>query len=129
MAVITKAIERQFVNEVLNEESDRLFKNQGMAMRRLLTFHSGQTFSNRSATVSRGDEMSGKMTLKIMARVRFLDLRKSKKGRGRSRAKRLPIYNKLIMGTYYHIANRLMYELTDDVRQRIAQELKESNNG
>ncbi len=108
-------IKKQFVKQVLQDESKRFKKNQGAAMRKLLTFHTGRTIASRQFKVKSGDEMDGRMEVNHSITQRFLDIKK----KGSKRRKRLPIHNKYVFGHYYSTARRLMYEFTDDVANEI----------
>jgi len=130
--VSDQAIKKAFVKEILIDEGKRYIKNQGLAMRRLLLFHTNQSFSRRKYVVgdTNNDSFDGKLSITQQINVRFLDIKKKGINRfnGR-RAKNYPIYNKFAYGHYYSIAERLMFELTDDVRLRIRNELKGNTNG
>lgn len=111
-------VKKEFVKRILQDESARLEKSQSGAFRRYLTFHTGQTDSNRSYEVQSGDEMDGKLKITEQANVRFLDIRKGKKavkGGRIASIKRRFLHNRPVFITYHAIARRLMFDLTDEV--------------
>lgn len=117
------AIKKQFVKEILADEGKRFKRNQGMAMAKLLTFHTNNSIRRRSTEVTSQSNYGGKLSITQQANVRFLDIKGSKKTKRRKRKKAYSIYNRFAYGHYFSVANRVMYEFTEDVRQRIKSEL------
>ena len=120
-------IKKEFVRRILEDEGRRFEKNQGLAMRQLLNFHTGKTESERTFTVSSDDSMDGKLSVRLKANVRFLDIKKKTTAKDGSRINRKnrPIYNRFAYGHYFSIASRLMYDLTDDVVESIKKDLNQ----
>lgn len=140
-------IQKEFVRRVLREEGERLTRNQGMAISKKLKFRTGRLMNGRTTEVVQADGMDGKLRFTHPDYERFLDMKRivrrtksvtvrqrENKGRRRSVASGglkkksgYGIHNRFIFGHYFSIANRLMYEFTEDVQQSIREEL--SNNG
>lgn len=118
-------VKKEFVRRVLQDEADRFDKNQGLAMRKLLTFHTGNTESSRIFKIESSDSFDGKLTLKHLARERFLDIKKKKRSKDTNRIKKrqFPIHNRFVFGHYYSIANRLMVDFTNEVADGIKRDL------
>lgn len=96
-------------------------------MRKLLQFHTGNLEGDRKFSVTGGDEMDGKLTIKHLAYQRFLDIKKkgTKLAKGRRvRQKNYRIHNRFVFGHYYSIANRLMVDFTNDVAEGIKREFE-----
>ncbi|MEQ8548750.1 MAG: hypothetical protein RIC03_12610 [Cyclobacteriaceae bacterium] len=115
-------IKKRFVEQILKDEAARYKKNQGLAMRKLLTFHSNNVIASRVFTVNKSDELDGQLNMQHSIVQRFLDMKK----KGGKRKKSYPIHNKFAFGHYYSIANRLMSDFTEEVRSQI---VKEFGNG
>lgn len=122
---------RLFVKEILTDESARLKKNQALAMRKVLQFHSRKIINDREFQVSAASNAAGKLRMRFPAYTRFLDIgpkRNTKTGKV-VRRKVFKIYNRFIFGHYYSIASRLATEYTEDTYQRIKQQLTRNSNG
>jgi len=118
-------IKKEFVRRVLTNESERFEKNQSLQMHRLVTFHTGDLERERHFSVSSDDTMDGKLTLRHKAYQRFLDIKKKVRNKSTKRiqSRNYPIHNKYAFGTYYSIANRLMFEFTNEVADGIKRDL------
>lgn len=128
MSVSNLIIKKEFVRRILQDEGARFERRQGLAMRQHLNFHTGKTESDRTFSVSSDDSMDGKLSIKLKAHVRFLDLKKKRintKDGTRIKNKNRPIYNRFAYGHYYSIAARLMHDLTDDVVDSIKKDLNQ----
>ncbi|WP_026946180.1 hypothetical protein [Algoriphagus marincola] len=119
-------VKKEFVRRILEDEASRFEKNQGLAMRKILTFHTGQTESSRIFKVETADNFDGKLTMKHLARQRFLDIKRKKRSRKsrRLRTTQYPIHNRFVFGHFYSIANRLMVDFTNEVAEGIKRDLK-----
>lgn len=95
-------------------------------MRRLLSFHTGDLERERHFSVSADDTMDGKFTLRHKAYQRFLDIKKKIRSTNTRRIKKrsIPIHNKYVFGHYYSIANRLMFDFTNEVADGIRRDLE-----
>ncbi len=120
-------IKKEFVRRTLQDEGERFDRNQGMALRKYLNFHTGETERARSFKVTSADNMDGMLSITTRAHVRFLDIKKKKRTKTTRKVRRIhrPIHNRFAFGHYYSIAYRLMYDLTDDVVESIKQELNQ----
>lgn len=120
-------IKKEFVRRILQDEANEFKENQGLALRQFLNFHTGKTESERTFIVSADDSMDGKLTIKMKAHIRFLDIKKKTTADDGSRINRKnrPIYNRFAYGHYFSIASRLMYDLTDDVVESIKKDLNQ----
>ena len=120
-------VKKEFVRMILKEEGQRLERNQGLQMRKLLQFHTGAIERERSFSVTQDDTMDGKLSFRHKAYERFLDLNKKpriSKG-NKIKRKNYPIHNKYVFGHYYVIANRLMVDLTNDVAEGIKRKMEQ----
>jgi len=115
-------IHKEFIRRVLKDESDRLEKNQGLQIKKLLNFITGDLYNNRIYTVTDEGPFGGKLSLQHKNYQRFLDIKKRN-------GKRYPIHNQFVMGHYSSIASRLMHDMTDDVVTSIREDLKLKING
>lgn len=125
-------IKKRFVGQILQEEGDRLIRNQGAILDKRLSFHTGRLVSHRRISVSSGDEMDGKLSFHHISYQRFLDMRRTvnrKRSFGTRQKRGYRIHNRFVYGTYYAIASRLMYDLTDDVRAKLINDLKNESHG
>lgn len=125
-------IRKHFVGQVLQEEGDRLLKNQSAILEKRLIFHTGRLAGRRRISVSGGEEMDGKLSFTHVSYERFLDMKRivNRKRTTGTRTKRgYRIHNRFVYGTYGAIAQRLMSEFTDEVKTNIINEIKSGNNG
>lgn len=120
-------IKKEFVRRVLQDEGERFERSQGLALRKYLTFHTGETEKARLFKVTSADNMDGMLSITTRAHVRFLDIKKKTRTKSTRKIKRInrPIYNRFAFGHYYSIAARLMYDLTDDVVETIKKDLNQ----
>lgn len=119
-------IKKEFVRRILEDESKRFEKNQGLEMRKLLHFHTGTLEAERHFSIKAPDNADGVLTIKHKAYERFLDVKKKptiKNGRRISK-QQYPIHNKFVFGHYYSIANRLMVDFTNEVAEGIKRDLE-----
>lgn len=121
----------EFVKRVLLDEGKRYHKNQGLEMEKRLQFHTKRLYSARTENVSVDGSMDGQLTIRHAAYQRFLDMKRQGRNKKTNRLnkKRYRIHNRFVYGHYFGIANRLMFELTDDVRDAIIKDLNELKNG
>lgn len=124
-------VKKEFVRRILKEESERFERNQGNAMRKLLQFQTGDIESMRKFTVTSADHYDGKLTLKHLARERFLDIKKKTRSKNSRRLKKrnFAIHNTFVFGHFYSIANRLMVDFTNEVAEGIKRDLNLTTNG
>ena len=121
-----------FIAKVLKEEQTYYLKNQELAMRKRLHFHTGNIISGRSGTVTSGNNNAdGVLTIKHTAYERFLDIKTKKRSKKTNRlsirARR--IHNRFVFGHYYKIGVRLITEYTEEARAAIIKEFNANNNG
>ena len=107
-------VRARFVAEVLQDEGQRLLRNQGKAIEARVKKRSGRMESSRSVSVTGGSGASGTLTFVHMAYERYLDMKRLQRG-GHSVKSNRRIHNRYVFGAYASIAERLMYEFTDDV--------------
>jgi len=121
----------EFVKRVLIDEGKRYHKNQGLEIQKRLQFHTKRIYNARSEQVSADNSMDGQLTIKHTAYQRFLDIKRKVRNKKTNRLnqRRYRIHNRFVMGHYYGIANRLMFELTDDVKDAIIKDLNAMSNG
>lgn len=111
-------VRSRFVGEILQEEGQRLLKNQGKAIAARVRSRSGRLESTRSVSVTGGSDASGTLTFVHVAYERFLDMKTLQRG-GQSVRSNRKIHNRYVFGAFASVAERLMYEFTDDVIARI----------
>ena len=119
-------IKKEFVRRILTEESERFDRNQTLQIRRFTTFHTGALERERHFSVSSDDTMDGMLTLRHKAYERFLDIKRKVKTKGSNTIKNrsIPIHNKFAFGHYYTIANRLMFDFTNEVADGIKRDFE-----
>lgn len=125
-------VKREFIRQVLEDEGQRLMKNQESAIRSRLKFHSGRLLNDREVTVESGNDMDGKLEFRHPVYERFLDMKrkvKKKRGSGSRIRAGFRIHNRFMFGHYGSIADRLMYEFTEDVAEKIRQSFERNNQG
>ncbi len=125
-------IKQRFVGRVLQEEGDRLIRNQGAILGKRLSFRTGRLVGQRGISVSGGEGMDGRLSFRHVPYERFLDMKRTVKLKRKAgtRVKRgYRIHNRFIYGTYFSIAGRLMTELTDEVKANIINQIKSETNG
>lgn len=101
-------------------------------MEKRLQFHSGHLVNRRRLTVTSNEGTDGKLSFSHINYERFLDMKRTvnRKRTTRTRVKQgYRIHNRFIYGTYFSIAQRLMYDFTDEVKAHIMNEIKSENNG
>ena len=111
-------VRARFVSEVLQDEGQRLLRNQGKAIEAKVKKRSGRLESSRSVSVTGGSGASGTLTFVHVAYERFLDMKRLERG-GKSVKSNRKIHNRYVFGAFASIAERLMYEFTEDVIARI----------
>ena len=111
-------VRARFVSEILQDEGQRLLRNQGKAIEARVKKRSGRLESSRSVSVTCGNGASGTLTLVHVAYERFLDMKRLQRG-GKSVKSNRKIHNRYVFGAFASIAERLMYEFTEDVIARI----------
>lgn len=119
------SVKDYFIRDILKDEGRRFLKNQGLAIRRELKFHTYRLYLDRKAEVL---SQSHNNTLRITVPHynRILDIKrpvKNKKGTKVSRKSRR-IYNRFVMGAYYSIAFRASNDFTKEVRNDIIAKYK-----
>lgn len=121
----------EFVKRVLIDEGKRYHKNQSIEMEKRLHFHTSRLFNDRSEHVSADNTMDGELTIRHTAYQRFLDIKKTIRNKKTNRAapRSYRIHNRFVYGHYFGIANRLMFELTDDAKDAIIKDFNAFNNG
>lgn len=102
-------------------------KYHGLALRTYLNFHTGETERERDVQVTEGAYISGKLSFRTQAHVRFLDIKRkgttrTKDGRIKARKKRR-IFNRVVMQQYNGVAKSIMFGFTDDVAKGIKERL------
>jgi len=117
-------VELRFITNVLNDEGDRLFRNQGHGMAKVLKFHSKEILSGRKKQVKVLGEANAVLQLSFKAYTRFLDIKKERSGKMKS----FKIYNRFVYGHYNAIAYRLSNDFTEEVKASIRR-FNSNNNG
>lgn len=108
-------IKTKFIQQTLRDEGRRFIRNQGIAIRKELDFHTGNTLKNRSTKVT-----GTTLEIDIPLHVRFLDIRKDttkkRKGQGRRTSKKgYRIYNRFKEGHKLSLASRLANDFTQEM--------------
>ena len=108
------SLKSRFVQSVLADESRRLLRNQSLQIERKLHLHSHHILNRRHATICGGDDFDGELAISHVAYLRFLDLRRIRRGEATVLQAR-KIHNRFVFGHFGSIAKRLANDLTDDV--------------
>ncbi|MDO4843116.1 MAG: hypothetical protein Q4A02_00535 [Bacteroidales bacterium] len=111
-------VRARFVSEVLQDEGQRLLRNQGKAIEARVKKRSGRLESSRSVSVTGGSGASGTLTFVHVAYERFLDMKRLQRGDQSVKSNRR-IHNRYVFGAFASIAERLMNEFTEDAVARI----------
>ena len=114
-------IKHEFIKRILQDEGSRLKKYQGLAIEKRIHFHTGNLFNKRFISINAEGSDGAVLSFKHTARERFLDIKRSKRGRETNRivTTNRKIHNTFVFGHYQRIATRLMYDFTDDVADQI----------
>lgn len=119
-------IKKRFVGNVLKEQSEKFLKFQESGMRKRLKFHTYNILNCRKLSITEGGNyMDGQLDFENVFYERMLDMRRTvrNKKQGGYTTKRFSIHNRFVMGAYYSIAYKLMYGLTEEVKNGIKEEL------
>lgn len=111
-------VRARFVSEILQDEGQRLLRNQGKAIEARVKKRSGRLESSRSVSVTGGSGASGTLTFVHVAYERFLDMKRLQRGDQSVKSNRR-IHNRYVFGAFASIAKRLMNEFTEDAVARI----------
>lgn len=111
-------VRARFVSEILQDEGQRLLRNQGKAIEARVKKRSWRLESSRSVSVTGGSGASGTLTFVHVAYERFLDMKRLQRGDQSVKSNRR-IHNRYVFGAFASIAERLMNEFTEDVIARI----------
>lgn len=121
-------IKSEFIRQVLEDEGNRLRKNQGIEIEKRLKFHTKRLYNDRSTTVTQSEELSGNLQFRFPAYERFLDIKRKVKRNKKSKATKIKkgyrIHNRFVMGHYYSIAYRLQNEFSAEVASTIKKDLQ-----
>tara|TARA_R110002020_G_scaffold475112_1_gene708645 strand:+ start:27737 stop:28120 length:384 start_codon:yes stop_codon:yes gene_type:complete len=123
-------VKKEFLRRILIRESADLRKDQGIAIRKYVQFHTGQTLNTRKYSVQMNDKyLSGQIHIQERAHIRFLDIKKKsvRKSDGTIGRRRIRyIYNRHMFRAYLTIARRVMYGLTMEVADGIKKQLNQN---
>ena len=118
------SVKARFIGNVLKEEGERMLRRQSSAILSKLESRTGTLENRRSVSVtSATDSFEGRMSFTHVSYERFLDLRRLHYG-SKVVSRRRRIHNRYVFGAYSRIAERLMYEFTDEVAAAIRQQLQ-----
>lgn len=118
------SVKARFIRNVLEEEGESMLRRQSSAILSKLETRTGTLEKSRSVSVSSAsDSFDGKLTFRHVAYERYLDLRRLRYG-SKVISRRRRIHNRYVFGTYSRIAERLMYEFTDEVAASIRQQIE-----
>jgi len=117
------SVKARFIRNVLEEEGESMLRRQSSAILSKLETRTGMLERSRTVSVSSSDSFDGKMTFRHVAYERYLDLRRLRYG-SKVVSRRRRIHNRYVFGAYSRIAERLMYEFTDEVAASIRQQIE-----
>lgn len=112
------SVRARFVRNVLEEEGRAMIRKQSAALSSQLESRSGHLISSRRVDISGGADMDGMMSFSHPDYERYLDIARPAKRKRRRR-----IHNRYTFGAYQRIAERLMFEFTDDVAAAIREQM------
>jgi hypothetical protein len=114
----------EFAADVLNESAVLMFEHQQQQASGFFQTRSGRLMQNLGSKpfhVNKGDDVS--LTVNFVKYIRFLDLKKTAKGKNKKVYRR--IYNRFFHGYIYGYAyKRLRYGLTQGIRNEIIERLR-----
>lgn len=99
--------EKRFIRKVLKEEGKNIFDTQN---KRMSKFKSSEWFEKRGMKV---DE--SKLTITLLKKHRFSDMRYRNTKMGREKKKSYPIYNKVMFGHLAEIVKKLSFGFTEEI--------------
>lgn len=118
------SVKARFISNVLKEEGERMLRRQSSAISSKLESRTGTLENKRAFSVtSATDSFEGRMSFTHVSYERFLDLRRLHYG-SKTVSRRRRIHNRYVFGAYSSIAERLMYEFTDEVAASIRQQIE-----
>lgn len=116
-------IRARFIHKILNEEAHKFMQAQTSRIQSVLTERTGYLLTHRSAQAFGSDgDFEGVIVFQHPAYERFLDMRKLN---NQEKGHRRYIHNRPIMKTYNRIAERLMTEFTQEMRESLRAEIDE----
>ncbi len=122
------SVKARFVRNVLEEEGASMLRRQSSAILSKTETRTGTLEKSRSVSVtSASDSFDGRMTFQHVSYERFLDLRRLRYG-SKVVSRRRRIHNRYVFGAYSRIAERLMYEFTDEVAASIREQIESGEN-
>lgn len=105
-----------------------MLRRQSSAILSKLETRTGTLERSRSVRVSpESDSFDGRMTFQHISYERFLDLRRLRYG-SKVVSRKRRIHNRFVFGAYSRIAERLMYEFTDEVSAAIWEQIETGQN-
>ena len=116
-------IRDRFINKVLKEEGDKFFRGQTAQIQSRLKSRTGYLLMYRKVWVygSNGD-FDAMLVLQHPVYERFLDMYRIAT---QEKHTRRYIHNRLVMRMYNNIADRLMTEFTDEMKETLKAEFEE----
>jgi len=126
-----REIIRAFVKKELEQIGKDIDQAQERAISKLLHYRTGRLINYRVFDTREGEYIDGQLTITHPAYERFLDIKKRPKvsanvedwRKRRTKPKAYPIHNRIIMGHYNRLADRLMFGLTEEMAKEIKSQL------
>ncbi len=112
------SVRARFVKNVLEEEGRNMLRRQAAAISSTVESRSGHLLSARRIETASGADMDGRLSFIHPDYERYLDIARPAKRKRRRR-----IHNRYTFGAYSKIAERLMYEFTDEVATSIREQM------
>lgn len=115
-------IKTAFVSSVLKETAERIYTEQQQAASDWNLFNTGELDQSLKGHFSIANNEGGaKLSMGYLKYARWLDM---KDDRRKIKREGFHLYNRILFGNIYSYAKpRIMYELTDELRAQIGQEL------
>lgn len=127
-------IEKRFVAQVLSSEGNKIWDEQTRAIDKYGLYREGIMRNQRGYRL-KGDSSfyNGNLEVYFVKYLRFHDMRKDKMVKPavsilgvekatKERRRQYHLYNRIVFGRMNSISARLMWGLTEDVKQQLAQE-------
>ena len=120
-------VKGRYIEQVLNEEGEKLNRRQYSAIASKLHERSGRLLSGRFYEV-RVSGQHGRLSLQHPIYERFIDMRSLHRGGVLVKRRRVKIHNRFVWGSYAMIASRLMNGFTSEVAAKIREQFKEGKS-
>lgn len=126
-----KNIEQRYMTEVFTNTAEMIREMQQETVEEYNLFDTGELKKMLQGHFSTGNTEGGaKLSMRYLSYTRFLDMRDERRTLSTAKREGYHLYNRIVFGILYNQTRpQLIYGFTDDVKQRIYQQLLEAVGG